>query len=107
MTIEKEAWDNLQKQVRKHEEFRASVARNERDQVVAEAVRAGKFSAARAEHWKRLWDADPDGTREVMGSLQKNVVPVDDIGTPGGQYDDALIEEEYKSLFPPGMQSKG
>jgi len=101
MTVDREAWDALQRKVQAGENFRAESMRNQRDEVIGEAIRQGKFSASRRPHWQRLWDKDPEGTREVLASLQKNVVPVDDIGSPGGS-DEELLDSEYRSLFPPG-----
>lgn len=103
VVIEQEAWDasNRRIQAMEAKEKRREVA--ERDEVIATAIRDGKFSVARKEHWVRLWNSDPDGTRIVLAGLAKNVVPVDDIGTSGGPgADDDLLDEEYRRLFPPG-----
>jgi hypothetical protein len=37
-----------------------------REQVLASAVAAGLFSAARAEHYRGLWDADPETTERLL-----------------------------------------
>jgi hypothetical protein len=96
--VEKEAWDGLNQRVTDGETFRKRQAVKERDQVIAAAISVGKFSVARRDHWARLWDADPEGTRQVLAGLQKNVVPLADIGVPGGtDPDDA--DEEYTALF--------
>lgn len=106
ITVEQEVWDNLNKKVEASEKFRAKVLRNERDEVIAAAVREGKFSAARSDHWRRLWDADPEGTREVLATLRRNTVPVEDMGRPGGSLDDEY-DDEFASLYPPGEFTKG
>lgn len=103
MTVDREAWDNLNKRVEQGEKFRAKKLVDERDEVIAAAIRDGKFSAARRVHWARLWDADPDGTREVLAGLHKNVVPVDDIGGVGGTLDDDdQFDKEFAGLWAPG-----
>jgi hypothetical protein len=102
VTIEQEVLDNINKRVEAADHFRAKVERSERDDVINNAIRAGKFSASRRPHWQRLWDADPDGTREVLASLQKNAVPVEDIGGGGGSLDDEAFDAEYAALYPPG-----
>lgn len=107
IAVEQEVWDNINRKVEAGERFRNKVLRDERDEVIDSAVRAGKFSAARAPHWKRLWDADPEGTREVLSSLKKNSVPVDDLGAGGGNLDDDAYESEYAALYPPGEFAKG
>jgi hypothetical protein len=106
IAVEQEAWDNMNKRVQAGEAARAAQLRDQRDSVIQAAVRDGKLSPARRKHWERLWDADPDGTREVLAGLAKNVVPVDDIGSAGGSISDELLDEEYRSLFPPGMVAK-
>src|SRR5258707_8513066 len=74
----------MNKRVQAGEAARAAQLRDQRDTVIQAAVRDGKLSPARRKHWERLWDADPDGTREVLAGLAKNVVPGDDIGSAGG-----------------------
>ena len=106
IAVEQEAWDNMNKRVQAGEAARAAQLRDQRDTVIQAAVRDGKLSPARRKHWERLWDADPDGTREVLAGLAKNVVPVDDIGVAGGSMSDELLDEEYRSLFPPSFPAK-
>jgi len=101
IAVDSEQWDKLNAQVRAGEEFIARQRVKERDMVISAAIADGKFSPARRTHWVRLWDSDPEGTRDVLGGLQKNVVPVSDLGSAGGDEDD-LLTDEYKSLFPPG-----
>jgi hypothetical protein len=98
IAVEREAWDGLNKRVEDGEAYRQRQAVKERDTIIASAIREGKFTVARADHWKRLWDADPDGTRQVLAGLQKNVVPVGDIGAVGGSNPDDP-DDEYKALF--------
>jgi hypothetical protein len=101
--VEKEAWDGLNKRVDDGEAYRKRQAVKERDTVIASAIGAGKFSVARRDHWARLWDADPEGTRQVLAGLQKNVVPVGDIGAPGTTDPDD-VDEEYRTLFGTGTK---
>jgi hypothetical protein len=101
IAVDQERWDVLNKRVQDAEAYQKRQQVKERDQVIAAAIRDGKFSAARRQHWVRLWDADPEGTREVLAGLQKNVIPVSDLGTAAGGEDD-LMEEEYRAIFPPG-----
>jgi hypothetical protein len=91
----------MQNRVKAGEAARAQQLRDQRDTVIAAAIRDGKFSPAQRTRWEKLWDRDSDGTRAVIASLAKNVVPVDDIGSAGGEAGD-LLDEEYRSLFPPG-----
>jgi hypothetical protein len=103
IAIEREAWDELNRRVAAGEAYRRKQAVAERDTVIAAAISDGKFTPARRQHWVRLWDADPEGTRIVLAGLQRNVVPLEDIGSAGGGMADELLDDEYKRLFPPGM----
>jgi hypothetical protein len=40
-----------------------------REYVIAEAIRAGKFSPQRAKHWRRQYDCDPVGTEAAIAVL--------------------------------------
>lgn len=98
MTIDVSAWDAIQERTKRLEAADAKRRREERDQVIDQAVREGKFPVARKDHWTRLWDADPEGTRNVIDGLTKNVVPVDEVGH---SLDDDAIDDEFAHLFPP------
>jgi hypothetical protein len=72
--------------------------RNERDNLLDEAIKAGKFPPVRRQHYERLWDADPEGTRDTIAALAPNLIPVLATGFPGG---DSVSESElaYKGLY--------
>lgn len=48
----------------------------ERDTILAAAVSEGKFGQARLEHFQKLWDKDPEGTRKLVASLAPGLVPM-------------------------------
>jgi hypothetical protein len=58
-----------------------------RDAAISAAIGDGKIPPARKEHWEKAWAADPDGTRQTLASLAPGLVPVADLGTPGGDED--------------------
>ena len=99
MVIDVSAWDAIQERTRRLEAADAKRRREERDQVIDQAVRAGKFPVARKEAWSALWDKDPEGTRVVIDGLAKGVVPVDEIGHALDSDED--YDSEYAHLFPP------
>jgi hypothetical protein len=76
MRVDASAWQAAQDRIKRLEaaEDRHRVA--ERDQIIAKAVQDGKFAPARREHWVRLWDADPEGARQAIEGLARNVIPV-------------------------------
>jgi hypothetical protein len=72
---------------------------NDRNQVITEAIRKGKFPPSRRAHYEKSWDVDPVGTRELIDSLAAGLVPVTASGYDGGDVD-AVFEAEYRHLFP-------
>jgi ATP-dependent protease ClpP protease subunit len=100
MVIDASAWDAQQEAIKRLEAKQAKHDRSERDDVIAKAVRDGKFPPFRKEHYARLWEADPEGTRQVIDGLTKNVIPVEALGM--GLEDDESIDAEFAHLFPKG-----
>jgi len=99
MVIDAQAYQAQQETIKRHEALFAKHARDERDAVITQAIQDGKFAPARKDHWARLWDADPEGTRAVIDTLTKNVIPVEAKGF--GVEDDESFDAEFRHLFPP------
>jgi hypothetical protein len=59
--------DREARQEREHAEARA--------QLLASGVTSGRFAEARRDHYGRLFDADPEGTRTLVESLEPGLVP--------------------------------
>jgi ATP-dependent protease ClpP protease subunit len=71
-----------------------------RDQALNDAIRVGKFPPARRDHYAKAWDADPDGTRQLLDSLAEGLVPLADVGQPGGEPTDAsAVDADFDRLF--------
>jgi ATP-dependent Clp endopeptidase proteolytic subunit ClpP len=104
MVIDSSAWEEREARIKRLEAQDQKRRREERDQVIANAVSEGKFPHARKDHWTRLWDADPEGTRQVIDGLMKGVVPVNELGHAG---DDESIDDEFGHLFPPSYSQNG
>lgn len=90
---------------RKMEAIAAKLARNERDEVITSAIRAGKFPQARRQHWEKVWDADPDGAKQTIESLAANLVPIAASGYQGDP--DAEFDMDYSALYPPEVKVRG
>jgi hypothetical protein len=57
---------------------------SDRDRFIDAAVNDGKISPARKDHWVKAWEADPDGTKDTLASLEAGlVVPVAAAGVLG------------------------
>lgn len=93
-------WEETQKTIKNLTSFVDRTRRDERDQVIAKAVVDGKFTPAQKSHFARLWDSDPDGTRNLIDNLTKNAA----LAVMASGYDtdsDEAIDREYAHLFPP------
>jgi hypothetical protein len=94
--VDESAWQEREDRIKRLEAQAAKQRDAERDQIIAKAVVDGKFTPARKQHWVRLWDADPEGTRQVIDGLAKNVVPVMASGYDGGDGDEP---DAYLALY--------
>ena len=65
-------WDETQKTIKTLTDFVAQTKRDQRDEIIGQAVMAGKFTPAQKPHFAKLWDADPDGTRNLIATLTPN-----------------------------------
>jgi ATP-dependent protease ClpP protease subunit len=71
-----------------------------RDQALTNAIRVGKFPPARRAHYAAAWDADPEGTRQLLDSLAEGLVPLADVGQPGGEpTDSSAVDADFDRLF--------
>lgn len=50
---------------------------SEREAILASAIKDGKFAPSRKDHFAKLLKADPEGTKTLLASMAKNVVPVE------------------------------
>jgi peptidoglycan hydrolase-like protein with peptidoglycan-binding domain len=102
MRVDASAWQEREDRLKRLEAAMQKSRDNERDQIIASAVKDGKFAPARKVHWARLWDADPEGTREVIAGLAKGVMPTAELGYADGETE---ADELYTALY--GKQKVG
>ncbi|GAA2990750.1 hypothetical protein GCM10017559_08520 [Streptosporangium longisporum] len=77
---------------------RARQLTEDRDRAIEDAIRAGKTPPARREHWQTSWKADPEGTKQLLASLAPGLVPLADIGEPGGE-PTGPSDDEFDQFF--------
>lgn len=78
-----------------------------RDQAITDAVRAGKITPARRDHWVAAYDADAEGTAALLASLAPGLhVPTEEAGhaTAAADADD---EDLFAALFGPDTTQEG
>lgn len=105
VTIDASTYAEIQAAAERTLRLERRLAARDRDEVIGAAVQAGKFAPARREHYARLWDSDPEGTRALIEGLTPNMVPVAAKGVAGSE-DDDVDDAEFASLFPPEPKSR-
>jgi hypothetical protein len=75
--------------------------RNERDTVLKEAIKEGRFPPASLAAYEKLWDIDPEGTRKQVSLLARNIIPVQSVGFLGAADNTDLNEADlaYEGLY--------
>lgn len=97
MVLAASVWEENQNTIKTLSAFVEKTKRDERDDVLAKAVIAGKLTPADKPHFSRLWDSDPDGTRAWIDSLKRN----DRLAVMASGYAGEGVEAdaEYAELF--------
>jgi len=70
--------------------------KSNRDACITEAIKVGKFPPARRAHYEKAWNADPEGTKELIASLSAGLVPVTAMGYAGDGTD---LDLDYRALY--------
>lgn len=97
MLVSESNWQQMQEQLKTLTSFVDQTKRSERDQVIAQAISDGKFTPAQKQHFANLWDSNPDGTRAVIASMQRNsAFAVEAMGYAGTEGND--FEHEYQQM---------
>jgi hypothetical protein len=95
-------YEQMQRDIKVLTDHVAKTKRDERDEIIAKAVQAGKFTPAQKIHFSKLWDADPDGTRAVIDSLTPNsALAVMASGYAGEGVEADELDREIERLSPP------
>lgn len=100
VTVDQQVWDDMQTRINRLEQIRASQERSNRERAVDDAIAAGKFAPSRREHWLRVYEADPEGTTNLLAGLTPGQVPTSDYGMPGVGDGPDLLDAEFAHIFP-------
>jgi len=82
--VDREAFTEIQTGYRDLAAFKARKDREDREQLVDDAIKAGKFAASRRDHFLSLLELDPEGTAATIAELEENVIPVAELGFDAG-----------------------
>lgn len=79
--VDAEELENLRAGAAAGIEAKQKEEQRERDAFLDAAVKAGKFSPARKEHWNTLLEKDPEGTKATIDNLEDGMIPVTENGS--------------------------
>lgn len=72
----------------------------ERDKVLGEALRDGRFPPAKLSHYQAMWDKNADETRSFIGLLPKNSIPTTlTAGLLGAEFDRSESDMAYEGVY--------
>lgn len=106
MQVSASVWEEQQRTIANLTEFVQEARRGERDSVLAKAVEQGKFTPAQKTHFAKLWDADPQGTRDLIDNLTPNTALAVQASGYDGDIDGKAFDREFAGLFPNGFFGK-
>lgn len=102
--VDKEQYETITASSARGEEAWRRQQREDRDRLIAQAVEQGKFPPSRRDHYRKLYNSDPQGTKQLIASLAPGLVPVKEKGTEidaGAAGDDA-----YPAHWLPEVQER-
>jgi hypothetical protein len=99
VVISASVWAETQETIKTLKAFVDKSKRDERDQVIAQAVQAGKLRPADRVQFSALWDAAPDKTRELLDRMTPNSALAVAASGYAGEVEDDDIEREFAHLF--------
>jgi hypothetical protein len=97
MVIDRDQWAEVNRRLQTGEQARASQLLQERDRVIDDAIKAGKFTAGRRKVYEDIWAASPQAMKDAVQSLVPGVVRMSAVGSPGGE--SVTGDPEYHAIF--------
>lgn len=101
VAIDQETLDRIMASSKAAQDVVDKLSAQERDGIIASAVSDGKIPRSRVEHYRTQFKLDPEGTKQALSSMPKNMVPIEPVGH-GGDGED--IDREFAGLFPPTQE---
>lgn len=101
LVISTSVWEESQNTIKELSAFVAKTKLDERDSILTQAVKDGKFRPTQLDDFKKEWDKNPDGIRNLVAKMTPNsALAVAAAGYAADVSDDAM-DAEFAGLFPP------
>jgi ATP-dependent protease ClpP protease subunit len=100
--IESDVLENLREQGKQGVEARTQQLEEKRDTAILQAIKDGKITPARKDHWATSWNADAEGTEQLLAGLPAGIIPVAERGhdkqpiNANSAYDELFGHEKKK-----------
>lgn len=99
MLIDPENYKSLVSMAAQGQHAFEQMQRNERDTVLGEAVKAGRFPVSRLSVYSQMWDKDPAATKAYIELMPKNSVPVMASGFLGAEVSQNETDMAYDAVY--------
>lgn len=104
MLLDTENYKTLVAMAKKGEVAYASMERQERDVFLTAAAKEGRFPPSRLAAYQEMWDKNPAATKDYVGLMPKNSVPVMAAGAFGAEVDENESDAAYSAMYPKGVR---
>jgi hypothetical protein len=98
--LDRENYKALVEMAKRGDIAHEAMKRGERDTFLKEACKAGRFQPSRLDHYKEMWDRNPDETRAFVNLMPPNSVPVTAAGSYGVDVDMNEADLAYAAMYP-------
>lgn len=102
--VDQSTLEELKAGARTAQEIAASQRRDRKESILAAAVKDGKVPPSRKDHYAKMYDADPEGTEQLLNQLAAGAVPVTERGVAGG--DEFADAEAYPASWFPELAAR-
>lgn len=100
VTVDPETLASLQRDAAAGRVAREKQVEDERNKLVDEAIKAGKFPPSRRDHWLTSLKHDPEGAQAAIASLEPGLVPVEEKGSAPAEEQLAVAAYPQEWLSP-------
>jgi hypothetical protein len=80
VTVDRAEWERTKAQAQEGAAARQEQRNERQERILNDAVKAGKFPPSRKDHYRDLLKADPEGTEQLIESLEKGLIPTSERG---------------------------
>lgn len=98
MLVSASVWQQREDTIKTLTDYRDQSRRNERDDYIAKAVAAGKFTPAQRPDFVAMWDGNPEATRTYIDKLMPNTALAVMASGYAGSVEIDDVEREYQAL---------